>query len=374
MSVKKINTTWFSNIIVFNKALYAVISINLLAYTFQINFKYNIITNILILIIWMFLFINILMNESSSQLNKKYKKKNVAVIKMLTRANIFSSFLLIMTVTFFTGDTNFLYLSSIPIIYSLLSSFRKQTFFLLVASIFLLTWADYSGWLHHSFLVVNQSLKVPPVLSYSTVMGLILLLGFIFSNYVQLSSKRTKKLYTLATRDPLTGLLNKRELNRRLVEEMARARRHNSALTLALFDLDFFKKINDKFGHVAGDFVLKELGKLIMENTRTSDISARYGGEEFALILPETNEQKAFELLERIRLKVQNNPFYYSYIPINATLSIGITQFNQEDTNVEIFFQRADKALYSAKNNGRNRVEVLANPVKNTVTLSMLAN
>jgi len=357
MSVPKTNNTWFSNIILFNKALYAVIALNLFVYTLQINFKYNIITNCLILATWFFLFINILMNESSSQLNKKYAKKKTNVIKILTRINILSSFLLVLAVTFFTGNTNFLYLSSIPIIYCLLSSYKKQTFSFLALSIGLLTWSDYSGWLKNSFLVVNQHLNVPPVLSYSTVMSLIVLLGFIFSNYVELSRKRTKKLYTLATRDALTGLLNKRELNRRLIEEMARAKRHKSPLTIAMFDIDFFKKINDKFGHVAGDFVLKELGQLIMENTRTSDIAARYGGEEFALILPETTEKEAFDLLERIRQTVQNKPFYYSYIPIKATISIGLAQLEPTDINGEMFCQRADKALYRAKDKGRNTVE-----------------
>lgn len=357
MITPKGNNNWLSNIIFFNKALYIVLAANLLFYTVQLNYTVNFVTNCLLLAIWSLLFTNILMNESFSQLNKKYGNKKIGLIKFLARVNIIAAFILILVFTFFTGNTEFLYLSSIPIIYCLLSSYKAQTLAFLSISVGLITWADYGGWLKKDFLLINQNINVPPVLSYMTVMGLIILLGFIFSNYVKTSYHRTKKLYNLAIRDPLTGLINKRELTRRLNEEMARAKRHKIPLTVALFDLDYFKKINDRFGHVAGDFVLKELGKLIMDNTRTCDIAARYGGEEFALVLPETTEQEACELLERIRTKVQSKIFNYSCIPIKATLSVGVAQFDMVDANFEVLCNKADKALYKAKNNGRNRVE-----------------
>lgn len=164
------------------------------------------------------------------------------------------------------------------------------------------------------------------------------------------------KLQSMAATDALTGLTNRRQFNVRLHEEVARARRHEASLALALFDLDDFKHLNDFYGHPVGDRILRELGKLIRQNIRESDLSARYGGEEFALILPETREAEAAELLERIRMTVAQTVFCLPDNPLTITISVGVAQLDPRyHTSFELV-ELADKALYEAKRQGKNRV------------------
>lgn len=160
----------------------------------------------------------------------------------------------------------------------------------------------------------------------------------------------------LASTDALTGLINRRQFNAHLTAEMARARRHHTSLALALFDIDNFKKLNDFYGHPTGDRILNELGSLMASNIRESDVAARYGGEEFALILPETRRLEAYELLERIRRMVERHVFCLPDNPITLSISVGVTQLDNEGHSAFSFVQEADSALYEAKNNGKNRV------------------
>jgi diguanylate cyclase (GGDEF)-like protein len=163
-------------------------------------------------------------------------------------------------------------------------------------------------------------------------------------------------LQSLASTDALTSLINRREFNQRLVSEMARSRRHLSPLSLALFDIDHFKHINDQFGHPVGDRILRELGQIIQQNVREHDIAARYGGEEFALILPETQVDAAIELMERIRVLIARTVFCLPDQPLGLTISIGIGFFKPDEDVMFSLVERADVALYAAKNNGRNQV------------------
>ena len=161
----------------------------------------------------------------------------------------------------------------------------------------------------------------------------------------------------MATTDVLTGLINRRHFDTRLREEISRAQRQrqSSNLSLALFDIDFFKKINDTYGHITGDRILRELGEIILKNTRECDICARYGGEEFALILPDTNQIDAYELLERIRQLIENHVFSKDDVPVMLSISVGISQYDPESSPKE-FIEHADAALYQAKRTGRNKV------------------
>lgn len=156
-------------------------------------------------------------------------------------------------------------------------------------------------------------------------------------------------------RDPLTELPNREAYQERVRAEFNRWQRYQHPLSLAICDLDHFKKINDSFGHQAGDRVLKVIGRSISKRLRTVDFFGRYGGEEFVAILPETNLQDAYDLLEKIRAAIANTAFNYKEQPLDITLSIGVAEFRAGDT-IDAVFARADKALYSAKAAGRNRV------------------
>lgn len=172
-----------------------------------------------------------------------------------------------------------------------------------------------------------------------------------------------KKLMSLATKDPLTTLYNRRFLYETLEKELKRCRRFKESLSVIMLDIDFFKKINDNYGHLAGDYVLKSVGFIILQNIRGIDIAARYGGEEFCCILPETDIKGAYILAQRIRKAVEENIFIYNDLEIHVTLSAGISEADfdevksEEDIyNRDIVLKKADDALFEAKNNGRNRV------------------
>lgn len=163
----------------------------------------------------------------------------------------------------------------------------------------------------------------------------------------------------LSLTDSLTGLYNRRYLMENIEREFARSQRYKKELSIAMIDIDFFKKINDTFGHQAGDFVLREITRIIKQSLRKCDIIFRYGGEEILALLPETAKDKAFIPLERIRKQIETREFIFNGTPIKASISIGITDTAQNIDSIAMFVNQADKAMYQAKNNGRNRVELI---------------
>jgi two-component system cell cycle response regulator len=167
-----------------------------------------------------------------------------------------------------------------------------------------------------------------------------------------------RRLEALATTDPLTRVLNRRALLDRLNAEVDRARRFNGVLSLLVLDVDHFKPINDTYGHLAGDSVLRQLGALLDDAVRKVDIVARYGGEEFVMLLPETNREGGILFAERLRDRVAGKAFDVGLEqPVHLTVSIGIASFpSPRVTTTEDLFARADEALYRAKSGGRNRV------------------
>jgi diguanylate cyclase (GGDEF)-like protein len=166
--------------------------------------------------------------------------------------------------------------------------------------------------------------------------------------------------------DAMTGVYNRRYLDRRLHEEFAKAQRHALPLSILLIDIDHFKHINDEHGHQVGDLVLIHLSKLILSNIRHSDIATRYGGEEFLIMAPNTAISAAGELAERLRQQVEAHPLKLARTDeshpqreIGMTVSIGVTTFTQEDNNsIQKLVHESDMALYRAKQGGRNRVAV----------------
>ncbi len=164
----------------------------------------------------------------------------------------------------------------------------------------------------------------------------------------------------LATHDGLTGLINHREFQALLKDEITRSIRYEDPLSLVICDIDFFKKINDTYGHPFGDTVLRGISGKLRENLREGvDVVARYGGEEFALVLVKTDAQKAVETVERIRQEIEKFLFKSPRgEDIRVTMSFGIAVYWQHAKQIEVLIQKADKALYRAKENGRNRVEL----------------
>ncbi len=160
----------------------------------------------------------------------------------------------------------------------------------------------------------------------------------------------------LSLTDPLTGLYNRRHLDNNLEREFLRAKRYKNDLSIAVIDIDFFKKVNDTHGHLCGDYVLKEVSYMILDTLRKTDMVFRYGGEEFVAILTETPLEKAVIPLERLREKVENYPFSFGGKELKVTISIGVSSSEKEFSNASEFLDSADKALYNAKNTGRNRV------------------
>jgi len=169
------------------------------------------------------------------------------------------------------------------------------------------------------------------------------------------------RLYSLATIDDLTGLVNKRAWLVRLEETTQLAARHEFPTSVLLLDLDHFKAINDTYGHLAGDYVLAALGECIQQHLRRSDVAGRYGGEELAVLLPHTPEAGALIIAERLRNAVEQLQLQWNGERVAVTVSIGTASLPQpvaqtpEDLVVDIF-ARADQALYQAKRQGRNRV------------------
>ena len=166
---------------------------------------------------------------------------------------------------------------------------------------------------------------------------------------------KSEKFRTLSEIDALTGIYNKGKFNRVLDDELKKVRRYKRPLGLILFDIDHFKQINDTFGHQVGDYVLKEIAKIVKSNIRNTDIFARWGGEEFVILAPETDINGLKMLAEKLRKAIEDHQFDKVK---KVTASFGVTEATPEDTT-DTVVRRADEALYLAKDKGRNRVEII---------------
>jgi len=167
--------------------------------------------------------------------------------------------------------------------------------------------------------------------------------------------RREKELERLATTDLLTKAYNRVKFDEIFGRETERVRRYNQSLSMIMLDIDHFKEVNDTYGHITGDHVLKSVADIARENMRKIDYLIRWGGEEFMIITPETDFSRAVALAERIRKVIESFSFKNAK---SITVSFGVTQFKKDDT-VDSLIKRADSALYKAKMNGKNRVEVI---------------
>lgn len=175
--------------------------------------------------------------------------------------------------------------------------------------------------------------------------------------YIRASQELFNKYKLESTIDSLTGLNNVRKFDYICKKLMKIAATRNEALTLLYIDIDFFKKINDTYGHLEGDMVLKEVGSILKNSTRPTDIISRNGGEEFTVILVDCSTELSSEISERIRKSVEDHVFMLSNgETINITVSIGVAAFDKGVNDINLFINKADKALYQAKKLGRNQV------------------
>jgi two-component system, cell cycle response regulator len=182
---------------------------------------------------------------------------------------------------------------------------------------------------------------------------------FKFLEKGNIEAMASAELFEKANRDGLTGAYSKGALIERGPEVMKRSETLGEPLSVIVFDIDHFKKINDTYGHPGGDYVLKELCRVISTKlTRANDFFARYGGEEFVLILVGTPISAAIDIAERIRKTIQDCEFVFENKKIKVNVSVGVAARKVDENRWDVLFDRADKALFSSKQNGRNRVTI----------------
>jgi two-component system chemotaxis response regulator CheY len=167
-----------------------------------------------------------------------------------------------------------------------------------------------------------------------------------------------RRLRAMAREDVLTGLMNRATLMQEIEREWSRATRHDCPLSCVMVDIDHFKSVNDTFGHLAGDMVLKSVASVLKAQMRRSDSIGRYGGEEFCLILPETEYEGALMVAERCREAIAGTDFKADRVPVNITSSFGVAVKSHQMAGFEHLIDVADQALLNAKRNGRNQVVV----------------
>ncbi len=171
------------------------------------------------------------------------------------------------------------------------------------------------------------------------------------------------EFYNMANFDAVTGIYNKHSFIKRLDEEFSLSKRSGHSLSLLMLDIDHFKKVNDTYGHIAGDFMLAHIAKKVGVTIRNEDILAKYGGEEFVVILRGIDSEGAVQLAERIRAAVEGSPLQFEGHTISKTISIGVATLNNQNfDSPQAFIDAADKQLYLAKENGRNQVRAEGYP------------
>ena len=230
----------------------------------------------------------------------------------------------------------------------------------------------------NTILSEDKKIGVFPLIGEKDILGAIVAYSNIEKlldnevNYIQELSKQASitiqkaemyaEILKHAALDALTGLNNRRQFEVRLNQEIATAKRKNIPLCCIMLDVDYFKKINDTYGHIAGDCILKELAKLLLDELREYDIASRYGGEEFCILLPSTTLEEASFVAQRLRKATEMKNFDITEAKIqntttlNITISLGVAQYKKSMTDSFDLYKKADEALYSAKESGRNKV------------------
>ncbi len=177
-------------------------------------------------------------------------------------------------------------------------------------------------------------------------------------NYINEIESANLKLRETSIKDSLTGCFNKKYFQETIDLEISRGKRYSRPISLIIFDVDYFKKINDEHGHPFGDEVLREIGEIMRRSIRSSDAVFRYGGDEFSIVLPETKKDKAIILADRVRRRIAEHTFHFKNKSIHVTVSGGVNGFDSRCAEKEDLITHADKACYLAKKRGRNQIAV----------------
>jgi len=230
-----------------------------------------------------------------------------------------------------------------------LKQFKKWTYMNFISSLIITS---------TFILIVKDSILLRNTLIYfwlaSSVLGT---LSYYIANYMNTSIKLLNRLEQESTIDFLTGLNNVRQYDNALNQSFVNVKNKNEHLSILIIDIDFFKKVNDTYGHLAGDTVLQQLGILLSTSSRSFDIVSRIGGEEFSVILPDCPSPQAIEVAERLRVAVEIYEFILpDEIKINICISIGAATYPDNVSDLSDLVKQADNALYSAKHSGRNKV------------------
>jgi diguanylate cyclase (GGDEF)-like protein len=202
---------------------------------------------------------------------------------------------------------------------------------------------------------------IVPVIFFSG--AIFVLLASTLSLQTVVDVRRVTMLEQESVTDPLTGIFNRRYMDRRLQEEFARAKDYNMPFSILLLDVDHFKELNDFYGHQGGDQILVSLTRLILNSTRANDVVARYGGDEFMVIASNTHASNASQLSERIRQAIQSRQFEvtgesFEHVTVHLTISVGVSSYYEGVESIQSLIQCADQAMYQAKREGRNRTVV----------------
>ncbi len=216
------------------------------------------------------------------------------------------------------------------------------------------------------FMLIDSTNLCTAVFAYLIAMAVSTALTALFTQYVISSNEEYYSIKEALNKDFLTGLHNIRHFDTSLNHQLAEAKRIQKSISLLFIDIDFFKKVNDIYGHLNGDLVLKEVGKILINLSRDIDIVARKGGEEFTVLLIGCEVSEALKVAERIRKTIEDNIFTSEQKDeIKITVSIGVSSFPETIADEEKLMEQADIALYKAKQSGRNKVCIAAAPIDN---------
>jgi diguanylate cyclase (GGDEF)-like protein len=193
-------------------------------------------------------------------------------------------------------------------------------------------------------------------LSGMSILTTMLPMIYIFNMFTKESYLNRKELVKLANTDALTQIMNRKVLYEQGIEEFDKVKKLDETFTLLIFDIDYFKRVNDQYGHPVGDKLLQELTALVMHHIRKEDTLSRYGGEEFAILLRNANHEIGYTIAEKLLFLIREHSFTIDGHDIQISVSIGVTSYTSELKDFDQMMKIADKALYKAKNNGRNQV------------------
>ncbi len=208
-------------------------------------------------------------------------------------------------------------------------------------------------------LLAHQKIHITTLL-FSLVISLIVapVTLYCFVSLIAELDRSEQSLRALSIKDDLTGVYNRRYFLERATAELAKAERYGNVFSIMAIDIDYFKKINDRYGHFGGDEVLKSMARICMTNLRTMDVFARFGGEEFMFLIPESDKTDVAAFAERILSAVQQSAVIYAGQEISFTVSIGAVTLQEPEESIESLLKAADDALYAAKRRGRNCIVI----------------